>query len=60
MQSMGMRPVVTDVASSFYVSVCSVNQSISQSINQSINQSIDLSIDRSISGLFALQQTKKL
>jgi len=41
MQSMGMRPVVTDVAWSFYVSVCSVNQSINQSICRSIDRSIN-------------------
>jgi len=31
MQSMRMQPVVTDVAWSFCVSVCSINQSINQS-----------------------------
>jgi len=41
MQSMRMRPVVTDVTWSFCVSVCSVNQLINQSINRSIDQSIN-------------------
>jgi len=43
LQSMRMRPVVTDVAWSFCVSVCSINQSINQSIDRSIDQSVNQS-----------------